>query len=296
MAYKGDSGGPLTVSTLEGFILIGLVSFGGAENPTSYPSYYVNVGNYYNWIASYVELYSIAGPDLLCGTSTFTISAPGNCTLDLSPNLTLVSQSGKSYSIRSNGNGRAYININAGNSIMAQKFFWSGAPVVSGITCEGSWLKVETFGLDSQISRAEWNLQGNIFYSSSKYLSIPYGGGTYTVSVRPTNNCGTGMTYTTQITIYSSRRYTTAMSTGSRIVTVLPIAENSGASLSACEASSVSVLKYTLVNLTSVRIGASGTLSDAGGTLDFSQVPSGIYVLNLILGNGVKESFKIVLK
>lgn len=295
-AYRGDSGGPLTMQTLGGYILIGLVSHGNYDSPTTTPCFYTNVGNYYNWIASYAEQYSISAPELLCGTSTFTISAPGNCTLELSPNLTLVSQSGKSYSIRSNGNGRAFINIIAGNTIMAQKFFWSGAPIVSGITYDGSRLKAETFGLDAKILRADWTINGNSFMSMSEYLSSGYTGGPFTVTVRPTNNCGTGVTYTTEITLSTNRRYAAAVSVGSRDVIVKPIAEDSEGSLSSLKTLSTSPMEYTLINLNTARVGASGTLPETGGTLSFSHVPSGIYVLNLILGGGVKESFKIVLK
>lgn len=297
-SYHGDSGSPLTISSSQ-IELIGLVSHGSTNAPTQNPVYYTNVGTYRSWIASYVDLYSVSGPDLICAgsTGTFTISAPG-ATLELSPNLSIVSQSGKNYTIKGNYNGRAYVNILAGNTYLASKPLWVGAPIISGITLNGYTLTAETLGGDASISRTEWNIGGNIFTSPSKSISSPYSSGTYTVSVRGSNSCGTGAYYTTQISFSNSRAYSISVTSGSKLVTVAPIPQENDEMATATVSSNKSseTLRYVLADLMSGQATANGILPTSGGTLDFSNAPSGLYALKLYTANGVEETFKISLK
>uniref|UniRef100_UPI004026AA6B S1 family peptidase n=1 Tax=Parabacteroides distasonis TaxID=823 RepID=UPI004026AA6B len=298
-SYKGDSGGPLTISTSNGDLLIGIVEGGNTDNPSANPTTYINIGTYRNWIASYVDLYSVSGPDLICAgsTGTFTISAPG-ATLELSPNLSIVSQSGKNYTIKANNTGRAYVNILAGNTNLARKPLWVGAPIISGITLNGYTLTAETFGGDASISRTEWNIGGNIFTSPSKSISSPYSSGTYTVSVRGSNSCGTGAYYTTQISFSNSRAYSVSVASGSKLVTVAPIPQENDEMATATASSNQSseTLRYVLADLMSGQAAANGILPASGGTLDFSNAPSGLYALKLYTANGTEETFKISLK
>lgn len=131
MAYKGDSGGPLTISSTAGDLLIGVArAVGSLDKPTTLDSYYTNVGTYYDWIVSNTSyLHTISGDDLLCGNGTFTITPiPFNHKLELSNNVSLVSQSGGSISLQGKGQGRGFINILVNNKIIGQKFLWVGAP------------------------------------------------------------------------------------------------------------------------------------------------------------------------
>lgn len=299
-SYKGDSGGPLTISSSDGDLLIGVVKGGNENNPSAYPTIYTNIGTYYNWIASYVSLYSISGPDLLCNgsTATFTISAPG-ATLELSPNLSIVSQSGKNYTIKGNYNGRAYINILAGNTYLARKTLWVGAPIISGISYNGSTLTAETFGGDACISRTEWTIGGNVFTTYSKSISSPYSSGTYTVSVRGVNSCGTGTYYTTQISFSDRGTFSLTVEPDSRIVTVTPIPredDETAPVMASRKSTANATMRYVLADLTSGSLKATGYMPESGGTLDFSGASAGMYVFKLYTSTGAEETFKISLK
>lgn len=299
-AYKGDSGGPLTISTSDGNLLVGIVKGGDKDIPSSYPTYYINVGTYRNWITSYTELYFFSGPDLINSGATvsFTISAPGG-TLELSPNLSIVSQSGKNYTIKANGNGRAYINLKAGNNYVVRKPLWVGAPIVSGITYNGSTLTAETFGGDAHISRTEWTIGGNVFTAYDKFISSPYSSGTYTVSVKATNSCGTSSAYTTQISFSDRGTFSLTVEPGSRIVTVTPIPQENDEVVSALaspKSATNATLRYVLADLTTGSLKATGYLPESGGTLDFSDAPAGMYVFKLYTSTGAEETFKISLK
>lgn len=84
MAYHGDSGGPLTITSNGNDILIGLVSYGSTQNPTSAPSYYTNVGSYYNWILSNIAP-RLSAPSAICTTATAQIlNFPTGCTVNWS--------------------------------------------------------------------------------------------------------------------------------------------------------------------------------------------------------------------
>lgn len=295
--YRGDSGEWLTTTSSTGnTILIGLVSHGDYDNPTTSSTYYVNVGAYYSWIDSYVDLYTISGSSLVCGTSTFKISAPGNCTLDISPNLKLVSQTNNTLDISCASNGRAFINIMVNKTILLQMQFWAGAPIVSGVTYNGGYLTVETFGLDPQISRTEWTIGGTTFTSSSGTLWSPYNSGTYDISITASNSCGTGLPYHGQITFSTSKRYLISEISESKQVTLSPAESEMRDVTNIKSLPNSTEIKYTLVSLlkgTKVDI---GSFSSKGGTLDFSKVPSDTYVLTLFLEDGIEESFKILLK
>lgn len=295
--YRGDSGGPLTTTSSTGnTILIGLVSHGDYDNPTTSSTYYVNVGAYYSWIDSYVDLYTISGSSLVCGTSTFKISAPGNCTFDISPNLKLVSQTSNSLVVSKASNGRAFINIMVDKTILLQKQFWAGAPVVSGVTYNGGYLKAETLGLDAQISRAEWTIGGTTFTSSSETLWSPYSSGTYNITITASNSCGTGLPYHGEITFSTSKRYLISEINESKQVTVSPAESEIEDITNSKFLSNPTKVKYTLVSLLKGAIADIGSFSPKGGTLDFSKVPSDTYVLTLFLEDGIEESFKILLK
>lgn len=297
LPYHGDSGGPLTISSTAGDLLIGIVrASADGNNPTTRTFYYTNVGTYYDWIVSNTSyLHTISGDDLLCGNGTFTITPiPFNHKLELSNNVSLVSQSGGSISLQGKGQGRGFINILVNNKIIGQKFLWVGAPIISGISYNPPYLKAETFGISAGITNTQWTIGSNNFTNSSASIYSPYSSGTYTISVRATNRCGTSNTYTTQIDLSRSGTYSIILNTGSRSVTVLPTPDNSWGTVSTLS-TSTSTMKYALVNLSTGSIAVSGVLPTSGGTLDFANAASGLYVLKLFTSNGKEEAFKVAL-
>ncbi len=297
MSYRGDSGGPLTISSPIGDLLIGLVSSGQYVNPTNFETLYTNVGHYYNWIISYCRNpHSVSGPDLLEGTSTYTISpVPLNYSFDLSPNVSLVSQSGGNITIRAITQGRGYLNVKVNNQIVGQKFFWVGVPVISGITRNGSMLKVETFGISASIIQTHWTIGGNIFTSPSDFISSPYYSGTHTVTVRARNACGWSNDFTAQVSFSSRTAYDIAVDADAHSLTISPVKADTD--ISGIPLMPVgSAVKYSVNSILSGLQKASGTLPEVGGTIHLNNLPSDIYLLKLDLGDGNIQTFKFKLR
>lgn len=293
MAYKGDSGGPLTINTSNGEVLIGIVKSGSTLEPTTNTSKYTEVSYYYNWINQKANV--INGPDLLCGTATYTVSpVPANSSFSFSPNIELVSKSDDELLIKAKSNGRAYIAINDGSKQVGLKNFWVGAPIVTGVSFDGSRLKAETAGGNASINHTDWTLGSNNFTSSSEYLSCPYSSGTYNVSVTARNNCGISNTYSGQVTINNGKRYAISVMSGTKQVNVSLIDNNSDNINFA--SSKETMMSYQLVNIHTGTIAANGEVSSLGGNIDFGNIASGIYILQLNIEQGIKETFKFVLK
>lgn len=300
MAYKGDSGGPLTISSASGDMLIGLVKGGDYDTPTVLTSSYTNVGIFYDWIlqnANDIYADAIQGPDIICSTATYTISPlPNNAEIDLSPNLTLVSQSGGTLNVRKTGDGSSFISMSIGSNTVARKDFWAGAPIIAGVSYDGSYLHALSAGAaDAGITYTEWTIGSNMFSTYSDAIYCPYSSGTYNVSVTARNSCGTSRPYQTQITLSRSSRY--AISILARQITVSPVRdEDNTGNLQLLEAPASPVMNYALVNLNSGIVVTNGSMSSEGGTLDFSAVPTGLYVLKLFVPDGAEETFKVQLK
>ena len=295
-AYKGDSGGPLTISTNEGTQLIGIVEGGDENNPSLDEVSYVNIGVNRDWIARYASFYSISGSEnVICNgsTATYSISAPG-ATIEVSPNLTIVSQTSSSVTVRGNVQGRGYVNIKAGNTTMAQKAVWVGAPIISGVTYNSGYLRVETLGGDAGITYTEWTIGSNLFTAYSSSIACPYSSGTFNVSVKARNSCGTSAAFNTQITIPSYYSYAATVDSEARSVTVAIEREADGASPMSAPASGT--LRYALASLTTGQLAATGTLPAAGGTIDCANLPNGLYALKLFTPDGTEQAFKITLR
>lgn len=291
--FRGDSGGPLT-SNMDN-TLIGLVSHGDYETPTTTSTYYTNVGAYYNWINQYVDLYSLSGPKLVCSTATFNYSAPGNCDITASSNVEIISKDQSTLVIQAKSRGSSYVTIEVEETIILNYFFWAKEPAITGVTSNGSYLTAETAGFDAGITYSEWWIAGNKFTTYSGTLSCPYSSGTYNVSVTARNDCGTSITYNGQVTISNNKmRYEVSVLSGTKQVKVSLAKENTeGVNL---VPQKETMLDYQLINATSGVIAANGSISGNGGLLNFSHVASGIYVLRLEVGNGAEETFKFMLK
>lgn len=296
IAHRGDSGDPLTISTSNGDVLIGIVQ---SVNEPDNSNRFTTVGAYLDDFIFPNDIYAdaIQGPDIICSTATYTISPlPNNAEIDLSPNLTLVSQSGGTLNVRKNGDGSSFISMSIGSNVVARKDFWAGVPIIAGVSYDGSYLHALSAGAaDAGITYTEWTIGSNMFSTYSDAIYCPYSSGTYNVSVTARNSCGTSRPYQTQIMLARSSRY--AISVLARQITVSPIRdeENTG-NLQLLEAPASPVMNYTLVNLNSGIVATNGSMSSAGGTLDFSAVPAGLYVLKLFTPDGAEETFKVQLK
>lgn len=298
-AYEGDSGGPLTINTGSSDIVIGLVEGGNTDNPSANPSIYTNIGHYYDWIKSHVST-TISGAGLICenSTATYTITpAVTASTISLSSNLTLVSLSGSQLTVKGTNKGRAYINIMQGSSLLGKKELWVGTPVISGVTYDGAYLKVQTLGGDASVTRTEWTIGSNVYSAYDDFIYAPYSSGTYNVSVKATNAYGTSSAYTTQVSFSNTGTYAIALNADARIVTVSLVEEiNQSQTYATLTSSNANqeMMSFRLVNLKTGTIASTGSLSVQGGTLDFSNVSSGLYVLKLY-PSGKEETFKISL-
>jgi hypothetical protein len=265
----------------------------------TYSSARIVLGN--DDIRAIIQLYGcrpIIGYSLLSlsETATYTFSpAPVAYTLQISPNLTIVSQTGNSITVKSTANGSAYINIIVDGIIVAQKSLWIGTPIVSGITYDGYMLKAQTFNVNASILKTEWTINSGIYTSADDFIYPPNNSGTYTISVRAYNSNGWGSTYTTEFTFPGSSMY--SINVLSHNVSVLPVSTNLNQTASSLSVSSTkNTISYALVNLMTGDGGVNGKLPSTGGTVDLSGVPSGVYVFRLDEGGGNMQSLKVIIK
>jgi hypothetical protein len=110
--------------------------------------------------------------------------------------------------------------------------------------------------------------------------------GTYQVGVRSTSSCTSPGSYMT-MTVSVSSSYMVSSGTGKQ-VTVSP--DNS------ITVAANQTIAYSLHNPTTGALSASGRIAAQGGTLDFGNLPAGIYVLSLDTDGGNPDIHKIVLK
>jgi hypothetical protein len=82
-------------------------------------------------------------------------------------------------------------------------------------------------------------------------------------------------------------RYMVSSGTGKQATVALP---------NSATAAATSTIAYSLHNPTTGALSASGRIAAQGGTLDFSSLPAGIYVLSLDTDGGNPDIHKIVLK
>lgn len=194
---------------------IGIVSIGDYDNPTSTPVRYINIGYYYNWIESHVDLYSISGPSVMSNTGTFSYSAPG-CTVSVSSNLEIVSQSGSSMLVKYLSAGLGSISIKAGSRTIYQNEFWAGTPVITRI--DGPTRTPNTgyatfraiYDARCNPTKFEWKVNptpGAMFGANSDVLDVAfYQTGSYQVVVRAQNAAGMGEYRTSGCNVYSASR------------------------------------------------------------------------------------------
>jgi hypothetical protein len=110
--------------------------------------------------------------------------------------------------------------------------------------------------------------------------------GGYLVGVRSTSTCIPPGSYTTT-TVSVSSSYMVSSGTGKQVTVGLA----NGATAAANQ-----TIAYSLHNPTTGALAASGRIAAQGGTLDFGNLPAGIYILSLDTDGGNPDIHKIVLK
>lgn len=212
---SGDSGGALVIERSGYNEAIGVYSGRPADFEETGERYFTNISNYYNWISSYVNLYSISGPSVMSSTGTFSYSAPG-CTVSVSSNLEIVSQSGSSMLVKYLSAGLGSISIKAGSRTIYQNEFWAGTPVITRI--DGPTRTPNTgyatfraiYDARCNPTKFEWKVNptpGAMFGANSDVLDVAfYQTGSYQVVVRAQNAAGMGEYRTSGCNVYSASR------------------------------------------------------------------------------------------
>ena len=214
--FKGDSGGALTIDASGYKMAIGIVAGGDSDNPTSTSVRYMNIGYYYDWIASHVDLYSISGPSVMGTTGTYSFSAPG-CTVSVGSTLEIVSQGSNSMLVKYLSKGVGTINIKAGSRTIYQNEFWAGTPVITRIdgptrTPNAGYANFRAiYDARCNPTKFEWKVNpdpgGPLFGANTAILDVAfYYPGSYQVVVRAQNAAGMGEYRTSGCNVYSASR------------------------------------------------------------------------------------------
>ena len=235
----------------------------------------------------------------------FTSPYPaGTYTWNSSSNLTLVSTSGNNATFSASGTGEGWIRILVNGVEVAKRNVWAGTPPQITSITGPSTASVGTFftyyanpEFPASAGEYEWYISPTqstevINYTSGNMCDIKFlYTGTYYVACRSKSSCySTGSYMSKLVTVTSPGYYSAAVTNNSKIVTVTysPQGEVSQ--------SARRMVDYTLTNVTTGAAVASGKMPASGGTLDFSNVPTSIYVLRIDTGNGTPETFKVILK
>lgn len=283
--YNGDSGGPLTIENSGNIWLAGLVSGGDGNRPTSVNTVYTNTGYYYPWITSQtqdIQPYSITGPNSICGTGEFTLPFD-NATIELSPNISLVSRNGRTITISKKYDGSGNINVTNIGSVVCSKSFWVGNPIVTSIYYDGSNLHPIVMGGSSQINYISCNVGGNQYSTYGSFISIPGLSGNKHVRIKVANGCGYSQEYETDYDFGNGLFFQSIVNDNVSKSIKIEIAQDNELDID-----------YSFTDIKSGKTLLKGTINK-NQTIDYSSLPAGIYGLELRSGN-CKESIKIQIK
>jgi len=280
---KGDSGSPLTIATLSGDKLIGIVD---STDKISKEKYYVNIGHYLDWIVGEIYDCSISGPDIIGSSGEYTVNVNGDFTVKVDGALQSATINGNTVTVSGSGNGNGKIYVYADGYLLKTKSIWVGAPIIYGIQVDGSYLRLVQYGADQHVTYTSWKIGSNYYTAYNDFIYNPYSssssatGSEISVTVTATNKYGTSKPYSTTI-----------QSSGSGHIGVTRIGDTNAFEITSDEA-----MAYQLVNTSNGSVADNGSIDADGGTLDFSSEQKGLYILRLTTEGNDVSTFKIKVK
>lgn len=248
---------------------------------------------------------SISGPSVACSNETlvYRVGTPGTgYTWNISGGLQILSGQGTdqlTVKVLSGTGEKCNINVSKGGQ-SAQKVVYRGIPTISTINGPttartGSSVifsaspVVDTDGLFIPYKWFVVGGTGSHISGSGQSCEITFSNsGTYTVMCQgqsPCGNQGTGASLTVRVAEY----YYTLSSIGPSVFQLQPENETTVNDKSL-------LVKYELFTEGSGILAVSGQVYKQGGTLDFSNLSKGIYLLRIQIGESAYETHKIILK
>jgi V8-like Glu-specific endopeptidase len=260
-----------------------------------------------------IPMFNISGPSLVPCTGTVTYTIPQTRKTGISSitwstgsqGIQIVSGQGTSTitvqavtSTSASGNIMAILTYGGVTKVIS-KSVSIGAPTITGISgpstaTTGSYVTYYATP-DFPASQGDYDW----FVSTSSASKSPYrrmcditftASGTFGVGVRSTSACTSPGTYTMM-----------TVSVGSRYIASSGLNKQVSVAISTLEGAPVvtdpnQTIAYDLYNQATGAPVTSGRISAQGGTLDFSFVPEGIYLLRLDAGNGTFDTHRVLLK
>jgi hypothetical protein len=262
-------------------------------------------------------LLRMTGPELVpCSTSsTVTYSISPGCssvTWSVSSNLVIVSGQGTNQiAVRAassstvatglitvnytyNGSSRSlsrYINV---GTYLVNDISGPSTAVAGGSGSSAYYLYTATPSFSSTYGDYEWSTSPStsILAPLRNTCHIAFTAtGSYGVRVRTQSTCGYYSGYVVKnVMVTSASSYSISQGSNSRMVTLTETGTSNNAQLSN------RTVSYSLVNMETGVFVTSGQMPATGGTLDFNHATTGNYVLQIDLGNGNVEIFKLFLR
>lgn len=306
-ACHGDSGGPLVIwsNTLNRHVLLGIVSRGTegcVGNNTTSPSLYVRASSIVNWIIDNTA--DISGSRVIpcSGTTTYTATfLPDSWTV--SGGAKIVSGQGTNRltvnPYNTSGSPRsAIIKANYPHRTITKDVYIGSEPLTTIIGSTFAFvnsLTNFTVSPTSSENTYRWMTSGTIIGSGtgSSCTIVFNSAGNHMVSCSSTTPCSSMEQMFPIISVNVSSPgsgYKLFQEDNSRFITITLDEEVQS------EYEKSGILNYTLTNIMSGIIVANGKLPSLGGTLDFSEITAGIYILQLNNNQNISKSFKIILK
>ena len=263
------------------------------------------------FFSSVISAQSITGgADILCsgGSSSYSYSAavggslPSGYQWNVSTNLSLPINPATANPVTATatGSGSAWIRVaDAGGIQKALKYIWIGPPASFSISGESyispnSGTSFYTNNPGGATS-FEWDIKPapNSFISYGSYASAHFTvEGTYKVSVRAKNACGTGSWVDHYITV-GSRAPSPAYPNPANDVLNVEV----GATVSALARGASINYDVRLYNGVGTMVGQAGNRGGGTVQIDVSNLPNGIYYLHVIDGvNSTPEVQRIIVK